>query len=115
MTPALIISTVSSTLRISVEEMQSKIAIDDGFKMVPSTKWSAARVARGIALHLIKVKCPLAPEYGIGRLLSMDPHKVDGEREEFRERLRRNPEMRKSVRQVEEAFSAGKGKGKVRL
>lgn len=114
MTPSDVITIVSSVLRIPVEDMQSPILIDDSYKMRPSLEWTPQRLARGMCLHWIAVKCPLAPEYGVGKMLSMSPANVNGERDAFRERLRRNPELRKSSARIEDALRE-KAKGKVRV
>jgi hypothetical protein len=45
----------------------------------------------------------------------MDPTAVNGEREVFRDRMRRNPELRKAASKVEDALKEMRGKGKVRL
>lgn len=115
MTPSLILDTVASTLRVSAEDMQSPVKVDDGHKMRVSD-WTPARTARGMVLHWIKVRCPLAPEYVVGKMLVMDPTSVDGEREVFRDRMRRNPELRKAAAKIEDALKeARSNKGKVRL
>lgn len=113
-TPSLVLETVAAALRIPAADLRAPERIDDQYRMTPRD-WTPVRLARGMVLHWIKVRCPLAPEYGIGQLLAMDPAAVDGEREAFRERLRRNPELRKSAARIEEALKAVKAKGKVRL
>lgn len=116
MTPSLILDTVASTLRVSAEDMQSKAKVDDEYRMSGRvSEWTPARMARGMVLHWIKVRCPLAPEYGVGKLLGMEPSRVDGEREAFRERMRRNPELRKAAAKIEDALKEARSKGKVRL